>query len=420
MKQESVVLLVVFAAFIGISAANNCGFFPPRIPVLVSKFANASDLVWVTDGSNYDDDEVIHQLLKSPAINLRAIVITNNAWSNIGAAIRHFRNVLAMYGREDIPVYGGSHFALQDELDAAASGLPPVQRYRSPIPPGSGAIYWADIMYGQGSYLPQSKVVQKLNDIVEDYQTIPAIVALINSLPGSRKMTILSTGTLTPLAKLFDASVSGLKNEGAVRSLMNRIEKLHIMGGAVYVGGNLYTMPNTNPNAEFNIFNDPLGAKYAIGNFSRYGVPVTLVPLDATAFAPITPAFLQQLAAYCITPECQLIANMSIDFQSNYYDPSAFYSEIFIWDATATQILINPQLITGQKQIKLKVVANQGFDGALQGATRECTPAEAAVAGECANVNVITSVDGAAVRNAFFALINSPINSAVRGLVCPF
>lgn len=51
--------------------------------------------------------------------------------------------------------------------------------------------------------------------------------------------------------------------------------------------GNLFTDYNSNPYAEFNIFGDPFAAYQVLHS----GIPVTLVPLDATNTIPITEEF---------------------------------------------------------------------------------------------------------------------------------
>ena len=81
-----------------------------------------------------------------------------------------------------------------------------------------------------------------------------------------------------------------------------------------------------NPNAEFNIYADPLGAQYAFANLTAVGVPsasfvpgfllshspnlpllVRLVSLDGTNYVPF-PEFVQStLAAAPLTPEGQFV-----------------------------------------------------------------------------------------------------------------
>lgn len=72
----------------------------------------------------------------------------------------------------------------------------------------------------------------------------------------------------------------------------SNVEMVYIMGGAIDVPGNL--LPDYgNTVAEWNIFIDPTAAKIVL----RSGLPVTLVPLDATNCAPLNQAFYDRLAA---------------------------------------------------------------------------------------------------------------------------
>jgi len=54
--------------------------------------------------------------------------------------------------------------------------------------------------------------------------------------------------------------------------------------------GNMFTAYNKDPYAEFNIFEDPFGAYQVFHS----GIPITLVPLDATNTIPITENFFKE------------------------------------------------------------------------------------------------------------------------------
>ena len=88
-------------------------------------------------------------------------------------------------------------------------------------------------------------------------------------------MTLLATGPLTNVAEAL----------GRDPSLAGRLEMVYAMGGAVSVGGNV-RLPGTGGKAEWNFFVDPRAARVVLSS----GVPVTLVPLDATNRAPVTVA----------------------------------------------------------------------------------------------------------------------------------
>lgn len=83
--------------------------------------------------------------------------------------------------------------------------------------------------------------------------------------PG--EVTLVATGPLTNLA-------TALRTDPSAVALFRRII---VMGGAFYVPG------NTGPVAEFNFFVDPEAADLVM----TAGLPVTLVPLDATTRSPL-------------------------------------------------------------------------------------------------------------------------------------
>jgi inosine-uridine nucleoside N-ribohydrolase len=69
--------------------------------------------------------------------------------------------------------------------------------------------------------------------------------------------------------------------------LRQNVERVYVSGGAVRVVGNLFTATAANPVAEFNVFSDPFAAYQVFHS----GVPVTMIPLDATNTIPVTQEF---------------------------------------------------------------------------------------------------------------------------------
>src|SRR5207248_2959014 len=63
-----------------------------------------------------------------------------------------------------------------------------------------------------------------------------------------------------------------------------KIERIVMMGGAVFVPGNVAVVDAdyTNQVAEWNFFLDPLGGQSMFDS----GVPITLIPLDASNHVP--------------------------------------------------------------------------------------------------------------------------------------
>uniref|UniRef100_A0ACD5THF0 Uncharacterized protein n=1 Tax=Avena sativa TaxID=4498 RepID=A0ACD5THF0_AVESA len=104
--------------------------------------------------------------------------------------------------------------------------------------------------------------------------------------------TLLLLGTHTNAALLLMAHPH----------LRRNIERVYVSGGSVRATGNLFTAYGANPFAEFNVFGDPFAAYQVLHS----GVPVTLVPLDATNTIPVTVEFFAEFGSrWQSTPEAR-------------------------------------------------------------------------------------------------------------------
>lgn len=102
---------------------------------------------------------------------------------------------------------------------------------------------------------------------------VEAIVSKIKSNP--REITLIATAPLTNVAE-------AIKREP---DLPNLIKEAVIMGGAIQCSGNI------TPAAEFNMYVDPEAAKLVLNS----DMPITLVPLDVTRKALLTPNHLRRI-----------------------------------------------------------------------------------------------------------------------------
>jgi inosine-uridine nucleoside N-ribohydrolase len=137
-------------------------------------------------------------------------------------------------------------------------------------------------------------------------------------------------------------AIGGLTNLGIlVRShpeILPKIARLVVMGGAIDVSGNVYDVDNNylNKVAEWNIFLDVLGAKIVFD----CGVPITLVPLDASLHVPVDKGFYNRFAAAATSPAARFVhdaltADLSFVLSGNF----------FFWDPLAAAILVDPTLV---------------------------------------------------------------------------
>ena len=193
------------------------------------------------------------------------------------ATTRNALRVLALVGREDIPVAAGADRPLVRPLEVAASvhGL-------------SGL---------EGAELPEP---------LAEPRPEGALAFLRASLEAaSAPVTLIPTGPLTNIATLL------LAHPG----LRDRIARICLMGGAIREG-------NWTPAAEFNIWVDPEAARIVF----RSGIPITMIGLDVTHRAIFGEADVERLEALGTRP-----AGIFADLLRFF---ARFHAERYGWDGS--------------------------------------------------------------------------------------
>ncbi|MEB3359735.1 MAG: nucleoside hydrolase [Synechococcales bacterium] len=104
----------------------------------------------------------------------------------------------------------------------------------------------------------------------------PAAELIVETIKNSPEpVAILATGTMTNIAEALRLDPS----------IIDNIKVIEILGGAVFVPGNLPVLPfppfSTNTTAEFNIWVDPVAAQ-EVFDAGELGLNIQLTPLDAT------------------------------------------------------------------------------------------------------------------------------------------
>jgi len=158
------------------------------------------------------------------------------------------------------------------------------------------------------------------------------------------KVGILAIGPLTNLAN-FLKKFPEFKKE---------IEKIYIMGGAVDVKGNIQDVRKSidNPYAEWNIYCDPHAANIVF----QSGIPILLVPLDATNQLPIDNKFIQKLRNHKENKICEFCLKIMKRFGSRIEK-----GNIALWDLVAATIVYNEDIV--EKEIrKVRVVEKEGSE----------------------------------------------------------
>lgn len=190
--------------------------------------------VYLDCDTGVDDAVALAYLLASPTIDLVGVGTVSG---NISAAeaTRNTLDLLALAGRDDIPVAQGAH----DHLDH----------------PYGGGAQWVHGENGIGGVeLPPSPRAADTRTAVE------LLIDLSHTYAG--RLHVLTIGPMTNLAHALEADPT----------LPERVAAVTAMGGAALAPGNITAA------AEANVYNDPQAAAALLAA----DWDVTLVPLDAT------------------------------------------------------------------------------------------------------------------------------------------
>ncbi|WOL12587.1 hypothetical protein Cni_G21354 [Canna indica] len=303
-----------------------------------------------------DDFFALLYLLKQnrSEFDLKAITISANAWTDAGHAVNHIYNILYMMNRDDILVGVGGDGGIQDDgtiLSDVGGYLPLIEqgmstagncRYRQAIPIGAKGRLDINTNYGLSrSFLPQGK-----RRYVPLQQ--PTAQRVMTDTISAGPTTLFVIGSHTNIA-LFLMTNPHLKKN---------IEHIYIMGGGVRSKnptgccpkdsgsscipqqcgdpGNVFTGYTSNPFAEFNIFADPFAAYQVLHS----GIPVTLVPLDATNTIPITKEFFYAFQERQETFEAKYCFKSLKIARDTWFDDH-FYTSYFMWDSFLSGVAIS-------------------------------------------------------------------------------
>ncbi len=173
------------------------------------------------------------------------------------------------------------------------------------------------------------------------YPVQDAVQLMVSTINQSETpVTLFVTGTLTNLALALQTNPGIRENIAAV----------YIMGGAVYVPGNILDLDPAANNAvaEWNIYADPQAAKEVLDA----GLEIYLVPLDAT----------DQVTINIEDTRMWRSGGKAAGYAADLYDHSFIdygMKVTEIWDLLAAVVMVKPELCRFQR-ISLDVVTNQG------------------------------------------------------------
>lgn len=299
-----------------------------------------------------DDWMAILYLLQRPDVNVNAITVTGTGESHCEPGVRNALRLVALAGHPDIPVscgrttpLQGSH-AFPSDWRANVDALAGIPLPDNPAPPA-----------------PQSAV--------------ELLSSTIQSSPD--RVTILALGPLTNLAEALQTAPN----------LKDNIEMVYIMGGAVNVPGNVGAsgVGINNKTAEWNMYCDPLAARIVFES----GVPITLIPLDATNHVPVTTSFFEHLKNNHLTPEATFV----LDVLTRNYD-SIRSGGFSFWDPLAAATLADNTLVTFETKT-LTVVEEEGPDSGRTQVNANGVP-----------IRVAVNADSQRFEQLFLDTLNAP------------
>ncbi|MEO5975468.1 MAG: nucleoside hydrolase [Ilumatobacteraceae bacterium] len=230
-------------------------------------------------------------LASNPNVELLAVTLAGTGESDCDVGVRTTRSLLAIAGKPNVPVGCGRDAPLAEHRDWPEAWREEVNQ-------------WGDKM------LPPVDEVPGL-----DAETL--LVDVLTS--ASAPVTIVAVAPLTNLGAVLPAHPE----------LVDKIEQIVIMGGAVEVSGNV----EASPAAEWNIYIDPEAARRVFAT----GIPITLVPLDATNYVPWTERVLRRLA----TLEARAATTVH-EMATSRATLSGFY----LWDELAAIAAVQPTIVT--------------------------------------------------------------------------
>ncbi len=298
--------------------------------------ASARPIVVDTD-LGADDIIALALLLRSPAVDVRAITVSGTGLVRCPVGARLVRGMLVDLRVRDRPVGCGRSKAGRD-------GLAFPEHWREA----------SDTFYGLQMPPP-----------IIDNGTTPDAARVLNAAISSSptKVTVIALGPWTNLEDLL----------GKHPRTVPRIAGIHAMAGAIDVPG------NGPDDAEWNVRADPSAFKAVLRSVST-----TLIPLDATNTVPLDPAFFDRLSADTSAPAASLAWRL---IDKNRFLLTSGQS---LWDELAAITFVEPTLLDVQS-VQIRVGASGQITPSSSG--REIKAA-VAVDGSAATTAILNALRG--------------------------
>jgi len=290
---------------------------PPVTPGAVRDRDTVLPVIFDDDGSQ-DGTAALAYLLNHPNVSVKAITVSYGE-AHPAVFVQHIARKLDELGIEGVPLGAG-----QDAPLAGNNAFP-------------GWLRESSDNFG-GLPIPNADQTYPVQDAAE------LIVATVNASP--QPITLFLSGAQTNLASALrlDAGIAG------------NIAAVYIMGGAVYVAGNIRGAAPESDNevADWNMHADPQAAKEVFAS----GLPLYLVPLDATNQVTLDAQDIQSWR------EGDPIADFAFEiYERKLENFGGRNAET--WDLMTAAIMVDPSLC-GFAPLSLDVIT---VDGATSGQT---------------------------------------------------
>lgn len=237
-------------------------------------------------------------VLNNPRFDVQAITVTGTGFATCDAGVTAALGLLALTAYGDVPVSCWSEDPLAGENGPPEDWMTTLESVQALGLPDDGRK-------------------------PADDDAVALFTSTVQNSP--EPITVLALGPLTNIGAALEATPA----------LVDNIEMIYVMGGAVDVEGSFVSDANTS--AEWNIFSDPHGAALTF----QSGAPITLVPLDATNEVPVTPEFVARLDSEKASPAAEFVAAL---FANNM--ESIEGGGYYFWDPLAAVVMADPGIVT--------------------------------------------------------------------------
>jgi inosine-uridine nucleoside N-ribohydrolase len=253
-------------------------------------------------------------LLSHPNVDLKAITVSGTGEAHCEPGVANALGLVALSGHEDIPVACGREMPLVGNREF------PAEWRRA-----------ADDAYG---------VTLPKGGAESDLSAANLIIDITRN--ADEPITIVAVGPLTNIAEAIQ------KDQG----ITIKIKEIYVMGGAVNTVGNVGNsgVGIQNEHAEWNIYIDPTAANIVFNS----GIPIILIPLDATDDVPVTRDFYKALEKHRNTQSANLVYEI-LTANLDFVDSGGFQ----FWDSL-TATIFTDQSIAKYEEMKLTVVEEEG------------------------------------------------------------